>query len=120
VYENVGQFLESATIPWEEIQKSIIGTIGDIDTYQLPDAKGFNALLNILASYTQEDRQHLRDQILGAQLEDFRHFGRLIADAKTRAALAIMASPERIEKELASLPEPLLRITVASTQSPSA
>lgn len=34
--------------PQDALTKAIIGTIGDIDSYQLPDAKGYTAFLRHL------------------------------------------------------------------------
>jgi hypothetical protein len=52
--------------------QAIIGTIGDVDAYQLPDAKGYSALSRYLLGVTDEERQQRRDQILGASLKDFK------------------------------------------------
>ena len=112
VYRNVGAFLESCDLPREEIQKSIIGTIGDVDAYQLPDAKGFNALMNILSGYTQETRQHIRDQILAADIEDFHSLGKLLSEAAEHSMIAVMTSPEQAEKSLLTLPAPVVRLSV--------
>jgi len=112
VYRKVGAFLESCDLPREEIQKSIIGTIGDVDAYQLPDAKGFNALMNILSGYTQETRQHIRDQILAADIEDFHSLGKLLSEAAEHSMIAVMTSPEQAEKSLLTLPAPVVRLSV--------
>ncbi|NLH90433.1 MAG: peptidase M16 [Treponema sp.] len=111
-YRKVATFLESCNLPREEIQKSIIGTIGDMDAYQLPDAKGFNALMNILAGYTQETRQHIRDQILAANMDDFRSFGKLLSEALDRSMIVVMTSPEQAEKALSTLPAPIARLSL--------
>ncbi len=41
VYHQTGDFLKSLEEEESELTKVIIGTIGDLDTYLLPDAKGF-------------------------------------------------------------------------------
>lgn len=53
-------------------QQAIIGTIGDVDAYQLPDAKGYAALSRHLLGVSDEERQARRDQILSASQKDFR------------------------------------------------
>ncbi len=103
---------------WEQIRViggaygGFIGTIGDMDAYQLPDAKGFNALMNILAGYTQETRQHIRDQILAANMDDFRSFGKLLSEALDRSMIVVMTSPEQAEKALSTLPAPIARLSL--------
>jgi hypothetical protein len=112
VYRKVAAYLRSCEVPREEIQKSIIGTIGDVDAYQLPDAKGFNALMNELTGYTQETRQSIRDQILAADIGDFHRLGELIDEAARRSMIVALAAPERIGKALPALPSPIERLSV--------
>jgi Zn-dependent M16 (insulinase) family peptidase len=58
----------------EALTKAIIGTIGDIDSYQLPDAKGYTAFLRHLLQVGDEERQQRREEILGTGMKDFRNF----------------------------------------------
>jgi Zn-dependent M16 (insulinase) family peptidase len=62
------------------LTRSIIGTIGDVDAYQLPDAKGYTSMQRYLAGETDEIRQRRRDEILGASVTDFRAFADVLAD----------------------------------------
>lgn len=109
-FRNAGRVLAGRELPFEEIRRSIIGTIGDIDSYQLPDAKGFNALMNHLTGYTQEVRQEIRDRVLSASMGDFKRLGRLMEEAAESALTCVLGSPDRIEQELEQLPQPLVRI----------
>lgn len=52
--------------------QAIIGTIGDVDAYQLPDAKGYSALGRHLLGISDEERQQRRDQILSTSPKDFK------------------------------------------------
>ena len=52
--------------------QAIIGTMGDIDSYQLPDAKGSSALSRYLLNVTDEERQQRREEILGTSAKDFK------------------------------------------------
>ena len=52
--------------------QAIIGTIGDLDAYQLPDAKGHTAFMRHILGVTQEERQARRDEVLATTLQDFR------------------------------------------------
>jgi Zn-dependent M16 (insulinase) family peptidase len=71
-YDATVDFLRKLEIGKEELTKSIIGTIGDVDSYQLPDSKGYTALMRHLLNVTDEERQERRDQILGTTQKDFR------------------------------------------------
>ena len=52
--------------------QAIIGTIGDIDSYQLPDSKGYTAFMRHVLNVTDEERQQRREEILGTTVKDFR------------------------------------------------
>ena len=64
---------------WDEgadsscVLQAIIGTIGDIDSYQLPDAKGSSAFSDHILGNTHEKRQARREEVLGTSLQDFRY-----------------------------------------------
>ncbi|RYQ90141.1 hypothetical protein Ahy_B09g096399 isoform F [Arachis hypogaea] len=42
VYDGTGDFLRELEMDNDTLTKAIIGTIGDVDSYQLPDAKGYS------------------------------------------------------------------------------
>ena len=42
IYDGTGDFLLGLDVDQETLTKAIIGTIGDVDSYQLPDAKGYS------------------------------------------------------------------------------
>ena len=46
--------------------------MGDIDSYQLPDSKGYTAFMRHVLGVTDEERQQRRDEILGTTIKDFR------------------------------------------------
>jgi len=112
VYRKVSNYLKSATVSDEEIHRAIIGTIGEVDAYQLPDAKGFNALMNELTGYTQEVRQTIRNQILATDADAFRRLGAMIEEAMQRSMMVVLSAPERIDKALQTLPVSIERLSV--------
>lgn len=42
VYDATANFLRELELDNDTLTKAIIGTIGDVDSYQLPDAKGYS------------------------------------------------------------------------------
>lgn len=42
VYDGTSNFLRELEMDEDSLTKAIIGTIGDVDSYQLPDAKGYS------------------------------------------------------------------------------
>lgn len=46
IYDGTGDFLRQLEMDDDTLTKAIIGTIGDVDSYQLPDAKGYSRYAN--------------------------------------------------------------------------
>lgn len=42
IYDGTSNFLRELEMGDDALTKAIIGTIGDVDSYQLPDAKGYS------------------------------------------------------------------------------
>mgnify|MGYP001172651028 CR=1 FL=1 len=96
VYDGTADFLRSVSLDPVTVERSIIGTIGDIDGYQLPDAKGYTALIRRLTGVTDEWRQHIREQLLDATADDFRAFAAAAEVARERGGIAVLGSEEAI------------------------
>ncbi len=97
VYDGTAAFLRSVELDRLTVERSIIGTIGSIDSYQLPDAKGYTALVRRLTGVTDAYRQSIREQILDATAADFRAFADALEAASTHGAIAVLGSAEAIE-----------------------
>jgi Zn-dependent M16 (insulinase) family peptidase len=91
-YDAASDFLKTAEISEDELRKCIIGTIGDVDIYMLPDAKGFASLVNYLVRYTDEKRQEHRDELLAASKSDFRSLARALRAARDSAVTTLLTS----------------------------
>ena len=74
-FDGSGAFLERADLDNGDLLKAVIGTSGDLDPYQLPDAKGFAALTQYLAGVTDEVRQRIRDEVLATEPRHIRELG---------------------------------------------
>ena len=96
IYDQTPGFLKQAEPDKTELTRSIIGTIGDIDTYQLPDSKGFTSMQRYLAGETDEIRQRRRDEILGASVADFRAFADALAELTANGQVVVLGSEHAI------------------------
>jgi len=96
VYDETAGFLREAEIDEEEVTRSIIGVIGQVDDYLLPDAKGLASLRRYLLGESEERLQRLRDEILSARVEDFRALGAALAQLAAAGRVVVMGSPEAI------------------------
>ncbi|MCA1746278.1 MAG: hypothetical protein LC655_01170, partial [Bacteroidales bacterium] len=82
----------------DELKKTIIGTIGEMDAYQLPDAKGWTSMVRYLTHYTDEERQRIREEVLSTGVNDFKQFARVLAELNKAGEVVVLGSAEAIEK----------------------
>jgi hypothetical protein len=106
-FDKTADFLATATLDQSEIDKGVIGAIGGMDQYQLPDAKGFSSMIRFLTGVSDTERQTIRDQILATDKEHFRAFGQVLAKCVQRGFVSVLGSAEDIEqaREKAGLTE---------------
>lgn len=92
-YDLASQFLRSVSLSREEIDRSIIGTISDLDSYKLPDAKGYTSMAHYLSGDTDADLQRIRDEVLSTTEVHFRQFAEVL-DAFNKQAYVIVLGAE--------------------------
>ncbi|KAL0855501.1 hypothetical protein Bca101_060654 [Brassica carinata] len=97
IYDGTGDFLRGLEMDQETLTKAIIGTIGDVDSYQLPDAKGYSSLMRHLLGVTDEERQRKREEILTTSLKDFKDFAEAIDVVRDKGVAVAVASAEDID-----------------------
>ncbi|GAB4500506.1 MAG: insulinase family protein [Anaerolineales bacterium] len=97
-YDATPGFLRDLDLNESELTKSILGTIGEVDAYQLPDAKGWTSMARHLTGYSDEMRQQTRDEILSTNLQDFRRLARVLEQVAAQGEVVVLGSAEAIEK----------------------
>jgi presequence protease len=97
VYDQTGDYLKNLEIDESELTKAIIGTIGDLDAYLLPDAKGYTSMRWHLLGTTDEERQRLRNEVLNTSLEDFHHFGEFIEKINNHGVVVVLGVDEAVQ-----------------------
>ena len=97
VYDRAADFLRSLDLSAAELSKAIIGVVGDLDAYQLPDAKGFTALQRYLLGITEEERQRWRDEVLDTTPQDFRAFADALQAVAKHGEVVALGPAERVE-----------------------
>ena len=97
MFDETVEFLRSDQLTEEEITKSIIGTIGDVDRHLLPDAKGYTSMVRYLTNDTEENRQSLRDEVLSTSPADFKNFADVLDGVKGSGLVKIIGSASAIE-----------------------
>jgi presequence protease len=96
IFDQSAKFLREINLSDDELTKAIIGAIGDIDDYKLPDAKGYSSMSQYLARITDEERQQMRDEVLGTTKEDFKKFADVLEVFKTEGIVKILGSVKSI------------------------
>lgn len=109
-YDGTAAFLRQG-INQDELTKSIIGTISSLDGYQLPDAKGFSALMYYLRGITDEERQILRDQVLGTTVHDFTRFADMLDSVRAHGIVSVLGSSDAIRQANEKMGGEWLKIT---------
>jgi Zn-dependent M16 (insulinase) family peptidase len=94
VYDQTAALLRQLELSPDELTKNVIGAVGDIDAYQLPDAKGRSSLIRFLIGETEERRQQMRDEVLSTTLHHFRQFGDVLATFNQQAHVVVMGAAD--------------------------
>jgi presequence protease len=110
IYDRTAEFLRAADLGEAELTRNIIGTIGEVDTYRLPDAKGFASMQRYLIGDTDEARQRMREEILSTTAADIRNFGEAMAQVAAKGRVVVLGSEQAIEAANAERPG-LLRVS---------
>ena len=97
-FDRTAQFLREITLTREELTKSIIGAIGDMDSYMLPDAKGFASMVRLLIGHTDDNRQQMREEILATTEEEFRAMAPALEEVKENGIIKVLGSPTAINE----------------------
>jgi presequence protease len=97
IYDGTADFLRSADLDAAELERNIIGTIGEVDSYRLPDAKGFASMQRYLIGDTDEARQRMRDEILATTAADIRNFADAMAGVAAHGRVVVLGSAQAIE-----------------------
>jgi len=97
VYDQTAHMLRTVELSGQELTRNIIGAIGAMDAYQLPDAKGHTSMVRHLLGESDADRQQVRNEILGTTVADFRAFADVLEQVKTQGTVIVMGSQPTLE-----------------------
>jgi len=106
-YSAAADYLRKIELDDETLEKAIIGAIGQVDSYLLPDAKGLTQMQRHLIGITDGMRQRMRDELLSTTVADFRAFGEALANALENAKVAVVGNPDNLKKANDDLSDPL-------------
>ncbi|MEM7535694.1 MAG: insulinase family protein [Chloroflexota bacterium] len=96
-YDEAATFLRNLDLSHDELTKSIIGVIGKIDTYRLPDAKGYVSMIWHLQQSSDDERQLQREQVLSTTAADFNAFADVLGQVRDAGQVVVLGSGAAIE-----------------------
>jgi Zn-dependent M16 (insulinase) family peptidase len=96
-YDAAAAYLREVELSDDELTKNIIGVIGDLDAYQLPDAKGYTSMVRHLVGDDETERQRMREEVLGATAKDFRAFADVLEQVSQHGLVVVMGPANNIE-----------------------
>jgi len=89
-FDGSAEYLQNLKLGKAELEKAIIGAIGDLDTHMLPDAKGSAAVARKVLGDTEELRQQMRDEILSTTLDHFHSFADVLRAAAESGHVCVL------------------------------
>jgi Zn-dependent M16 (insulinase) family peptidase len=104
IFDESARFLKHIDLSGDELAKAIIGTIGDMDQYHLPDAKGYISLVRYLSGENDGERQKMREEILGTAVSDFRSLGKILERAMPEGLVKVLGSEGAFQRASAQRP----------------
>ncbi|MBQ3058688.1 MAG: insulinase family protein, partial [Desulfovibrio sp.] len=96
-FDGLANFLHSFKPDSAQLTQAIVGAVGDLDTYLLPDAKGAQSLSRWLTGTTDDTRQQIREEILGTTAQHFADFADVLAEAAAKGSICILGGPKTEE-----------------------
>ncbi|MGV8074930.1 MAG: insulinase family protein [Syntrophobacteraceae bacterium] len=104
VFDKASDFLRQIQLTEAELTKAIIGAIGQIDSYLLPDAKGYMSMIRSMIGISEEDRQRIREEVLSTTADNFRDFAEAVEQVKDKGIVKVLGSQAGIESASADNP----------------
>eukprot|EP00850_Spirogloea_muscicola_P017373 SM000148S01050 [mRNA] locus=s148:321856:326518:- [translate_table: standard] len=103
-YDGTVDFLRALELDSSTLTKAIVGTIGDIDSYQLPDAKGYSSMVRYMLGITEEERKQRRHEVLSTSLDDFHKFADALEVVRNSGSIVVVAAADSVDKANADRP----------------
>jgi Zn-dependent M16 (insulinase) family peptidase len=101
-YAQAGRYLTQLQLDDDALLQAIIGAAGDLDGYQLPDARGFTAFIRSLSGDDDTYRQQIRTQALQVTISDFARYGEALQALNTHWQRVVLGGDAAIQQAVAS------------------
>jgi len=86
----------NAGIGDNDLTRSIIGVIGDMDGYEFPDAKGYSSMWRTLTGTSDQLRQQRRDEVLNTSVADFKTLAEAVNAVRDKGHVVVLGGEAAI------------------------
>jgi len=97
-FEATAAYLRDLRLDAGELNKAVVGAIGDMDAHLLPDAKGHTSLRRFLTNQDDAYRQHIREEILACDQADFTRMAEVLDAFARQGRVVAMGGRDRLEQ----------------------
>ncbi len=97
-YDGIASHLEHIALSEGDLNRAVVGTIGDLDSYLLPPARGRLALSRWLNNESEEHLQQIRDEVLSTKAQDFRDFAEVMHETAQKGRICVIGGSEAERK----------------------
>lgn len=111
-FDASANYLRGLKLSEDELNKAVIGAIGDLDAHLLPDAKGHMSLRRHLTGQDDAFRQQVRDEILATTALDFTAFADVLEDLARQGRVVIMGGETALNRADRELGRTMSRVGV--------
>jgi Zn-dependent M16 (insulinase) family peptidase len=98
VYDQIADFLDQLDLTQDELEKIIIGCVGNLDPPLSPDRKGAISKVEALTGLTQELKQKRLEEILATTVEDIKGFGDMFRQVRDTGRVCVLGGEAKIKK----------------------
>ena len=89
-YDGLAAHLRANPPDAAQLEQAIVGAIGDLDAYLLPDAKGAQALSRYLSRDSEERRQEMREEMLATTARDFLDLADVLEEVAKAGVICVL------------------------------
>ena len=93
-FDGMAEYLRTFSPDKAQLTQAIVGAVGDLDSYLLPDAKGAQSLSRWLTDDTDAARALMREEILSTTERHFREFAEVLAEAARSGSTCVLGGPK--------------------------
>jgi len=98
VYDEIAGFIAGLELSPEELEKSIVGCVGNLDPCLSPDRKGYVAMVEHLTGLAYETKQQYRDQVLSTTLKDIKAFAGVFEELQKTGSVCVLGNEDKIRE----------------------